>query len=337
MKGMVISVALAFGALSLGSCKMLSQLKKSGEAATKAAEGAKGTQGATAPSSADEKDAQLSEKLEGYIYCMNYETSSVYRMKGGYLRDVDATKGPTGKERNIYVTDISPEACIKRIDEAKSKPPAMPELETAAAKYETTLGALAKLTRTAHDYYDQKNFKDDKFAQGIAMHRPLMSALDDFEKADKSFEDLVTKLNDGLQQRRLARLKDDPKAQLEYQIAKSGDEAKQLAHFAEIESLAKLDAAGYQAALNQYDQTYQALNTYIEAHPAEADKVLMLSIFRSASSDYLKAAKELMRRKRDNKDFAKEFGSPEHIEGHPAQVLAKYNDLVNRSNSLQFR
>jgi len=335
MKGMVISVALALGALSLGSCKMLSQLKKSGEAATKAAEG---KPGAAAPaSSADEKDAQLSEKLEGYIYCMNYETRSVYRMKDGYLRDVDATKGPTGKERNVYVTALTPEPCLKRIDESKAKPPAMADLETAAQKYETTLGALAKLTRTAHDYYDQKNFKDDKFAQGIAMHRPLMSALDDFEKADKAFEDMVTTLNDGLQQRRLARLKDDPKAQLEYQIAKSVDEAKKLVHFAEIESLAKLDAAAFQTALGQYEQTYQTLNAYIDAHPAEADKVLMLSIFRSASSDYLKAAKELIRRKRDNKDFSREFGSPEHIDGHPAQVLSKYNDLVNRSNGLQFR
>jgi len=334
MKGIVISVALAFGALSLGSCKMLTQLKKSGEAATKAADG---TQGAAAASSADEKDAELSEKLEGYIYCMNYETRSVYRMKDGYLRDVDATKGPTGKERSIYVQALTPEACLKRIDEAKAKKPAMADLETAAQKYETTLGALAKLSKTAHDYYDQKNFKDDKFAQGMALHRPLMSALDDFEKADKAFEDMVTTLNDGLQQRRLARLKDDPKAQLEYQIAKSVDEAKKLVHFAEIDSLAKLDAAGFQTALTQYEQTYQAMDGYIDAHPAEAEKVLMLSIFRSASSDYLKAAKELMRRKRDNKDFSKEFGSPEHIEGHPAQVLSKYNDLLNSSNGLQFR
>jgi hypothetical protein len=169
------------------------------------------------------------------------------------------------------------------------------------------------------------------------MHRPLMSALDLFEKVDKVFEEKVTTLNDGLQARRLARLKDDPKAQLEYQIARSVDDAKRLVHFAEIESLAKLDAGAYQKALTEYEQTYQAMDTYIEGHQAEADKVTMLSIFRSSSSDYLKAAKELMRRKRDNKDFEKESGSPEHIDGHPAQVLAKYNELVNRSNGLTFR
>jgi len=333
MKGLLIGVGLALGAVSLGSCKMLSQLKKTGEAAASAAaEGA-----AAAPSSEDEKDAALSEKLEGYIYCMNVETRSAYRLKDSYLRDIDPAKGPTGKERNVYVSALSPEACIKRIDEAKKKAPALPELEAAATAYQTALGELSKLSKTAHDYYDHKDFKDDKFARGIAMHRPLMSALDLFEKVDKAFEQQVTTLNDGLQSRRLARLKNDPKAQLEYQIAQSVDDAKRLVHFAEIESLDKLDAAAYQKALTEYEQTYQSMNTYIEGHPAEADKVLSLSFFRNSSSDYLKAAKELMRRKRDNKDFAKESGSPEHMDGHPAQVLAKYNDLINHSNGLRFR
>jgi len=334
MKGLLIAVGIALGALSLGSCKMLSELKKSGEAATKAGET---PSAAAVPSAEDEKDAQLSEKLEGYIYCMNTETRSVYRLKDSYLRDIDAEKGPTGKERNVYVGALSPEACLKRIEEARKKPPAIPDLEAAATSYQTALGELGKLSKTAHDYYDHKDFKDDKFAKGIAMHRPLMSALDVFEKVDKSFEAKVTTLNDGLQSRRLARLKDDPKAQLEYQIARSVDDAKRLVHFAEIESLAKLDAAAYQKALTDYEQTYQAMDTYIEGHQAEAEKVLSLSFFRHSSSAYLKAAKELMRRKRDNKDFAKESGSPEHMDGHPAQVLAKYNDLVNHSNGLRFR
>jgi len=334
MKGYFISVGLAVGALSLGSCKMLTELKKSGEAATKAAAG---QTTAAAASAEDDKDATLSDKLEGYIYCMNYETRSVYRMKDSYLRDIDPAKGPTGKERNVYVSALSSDGCLKRIDEAKKKPPAMADLEANATAYQTALAELQKLSKTAHDYYDHKDFKDDKFAQGIAMHRPLMNAFDAFEKADKAFEQQVTTLNDGLQGRRLARLKDDPKAQLEYQIAKSVDDAKKLVHFAEIDSLAKLDAAAFQTALTAYEQTYQAMNTYIDGHQAEADKVMSLSFFRNSSSDYLKAAKELMRRKRDNKDFAKEFGSPEHIDGHPAQVLAKYNDLVNHSNGLRFR
>jgi hypothetical protein len=144
-------------------------------------------------------------------------------------------------------------------------------------------------------------------------------------------------LNDGVQQRRLVRLQKDPKAQLEYRIAKSIDGAKKLVHFAEIDALAKLDANAYNAALAAYEATYNDMTSYLQEHKAEADKVTSLSFFTNASSYYLKAAKELMRRKRDNKDFSKEFGSPENIDGHPAQVLAKYNDMINHSNGLRFR
>ena len=335
IKRLGLIVAVLVCALALGACKMVEQLKKTGEAAKAAASAA--TEQAAGPSSEEEKDGQLSDKLEGYIYCMNYETRSVYRLKDMYLRDIDEAKGPTGKERNVYVNNLSADACLKRIDEAKAKQPSMPELETAAADYQTTLAALDKLSQTAHDYYDHKDFKDDKFAKGIAMHKPLMDALGAFEKADKTFEDKVTTLNDGIQQRRLVRLQKDPKAQLEYRIAKSIDDAKKLVHLAEVESLAKLDDKAYNAALAAYEATYNDMTTYIQDHKAEADKVMSLSFFTNASSYYLKAAKELMRRKRDNKDFSKEFGSPENVDGHPAQVLAKYNDMINHSNGLRFR
>jgi len=335
MKRLGFGTAVLVCAATLGGCKMVEQLKKTGEAA-KAAASAAGQEGA-APSSEEEKDGQLSDKLEGYIYCMNYETRAVYRLKDSYLRDIDAAKGPTGKERNVYVNNLSADACLKRIDEAKAKPPALPELEAAASAYQTTLAALDKLSQSAHDYYDHKDFKDDKFAKGIALHKPLMDALDAFEKADKTFEDKVTSLNDGIQQRRLVRLEKDPKAQLEYRIAKNVEQAKKLVHLAEVDSLAKLDANAYNTALAAYETTYNDMTAYVQEHKAEADKVMSLSFFTNASSYYLKAAKELMRRKRDGKDFAKEFGSPENVDGHPAQVLAKYNDMINHSNGLRFR
>jgi hypothetical protein len=332
-KSLGVMVLLVCGGSTLGACKMLEQLKKSGEAATKAAASATGA----TPSAAEDKDAQLSDKLEGYIHCMNYETRAVYRNRAAYLRTVDPVKGPTGKESYINALSLSPESCLKRIDESKAKAPSLPELEAAAADYKTTLDALNKIAKTAHDYYDQKDYKDDKYAKAKEMHKPLMAAYDAFEKADKVFDEKVTSLNEGISQRRLVRLKDDPKAQLEYSIAKNVDDAKKLVHFTEVDSWEKLDEAGFAAALAVYEQSYTALNAYISGHPPEAEKVMMLSSFTSATSYYLKAAKELMRRKRDKKDFKGESGSPENIDGHPAQVLAKYNDMINASNNLRFR
>jgi hypothetical protein len=332
----LLTIALAtFCASTLGACKLLEQLKKSGEAATQAASA--GVQGAKAPAGDEEKDSQLADKLEGYIYCMNYETRSAFRAKQGYEREVDPVKGPTGKENSLYVQALNPEECFRRIGQAKTKQPSLPDVEAAAAAYQSSLGSLQQLTKQAHDYYDQKDFKDDKFAKGIAMHKPLMAAFDAFEKADKPFEDKVSTLNDALSERRLARLKNDPTQALPYDIAKSIDDAKKLVHFAEVDGLEQVNLAGLNAAITTYEQSLGALSSYADAHHAEAEKVSMLSSFQSASGDFLKASKELMRRKRDNKGFKGEILPPEMIEGHPANVLAKFNDMINRSNDLSYR
>jgi hypothetical protein len=334
MKRLGITLALTLCVSTLGGCKILEQLKKSGEAATRGL-GSAEPKGVT-PSSQDEKDGQLSDKLDGYIYCMNYDTRSVFRIKADYLDDVDIEKGPTGKETRISVQEISADTCLKGIDESKAKPPALPDLDAAAEAYKVALAELQKLTKTAHAYYDQKDFKDDQYAKGKAMHKPLVAAFEAFEKADTSFEDKVRVINDGISQRRLARLKNDQTRQLEYNVAKSVDDAKKLVKFAEVESLDKVDATGLAGALAAYEQTNSAMGTYIDGHQAEAGKVSLLSSFRSSCDDFLKAAKEFMRRKRDNKGFKGEHGSPEHIDGHPAQVLAKFNSMINDSNRLRF-
>jgi hypothetical protein len=255
MKRLMLALVCASFASTLGACKLLEQLKKSGEAATQLDGSA--AQSSAAPSSQEDKDAEL--------------------------------------------------------------------------------GELEKLTKTAHAYYDQKDYKDDKFAQGMAMHRPLMAAFAAFEKADKPFEDQVGALNDAINQRRLVRLRNDPSRRLEYDIAKSVDDAKKLVHFAEVNSLDKLDATGLGGALTDYERSYGELTSYSDGHAAEADKVMLFSSFKSAAADFLKSAKELMRRKRDNKGFKGEILPPELIDGHPAQVISKYDDLINASNNLRYR
>jgi hypothetical protein len=147
----------------------------------------------------------------------------------------------------------------------------------------------------------------------------------------------VTQLNEQVAQRRLGRLEKDPKVRLEYLVARSVDDAKKVVDLADITSLAALDGTAYGAAVTEYERSVQALDTYTSAHKEEANKVSRLNSFQNDSASYLKAAKELMRRKRDDKDFAKERGTPEHMDGHPAQVVKEFNDLIEVSNHLQFR
>jgi hypothetical protein len=339
MNRVAFLVALIAVVSSFTGCKVVQQLKKAGESAQQAASGAAATAaaGLKGASPEEQKDAELSEKLQGYIECLNSASRDALRSRTNYLRSVDADMGPTEKTRSVYVSEVTPDRCVKALEKVQNKTPALPEIQAAADEYKKALEALAPITKTLHQYYDRKDYKDDKFAKGQELHPKVMTAFAAFEKANDALDEKVTALNDEVGKRHLARLKDRPDRKLEYLIERSVDDAKKLVKLVDIDTIAKLDAAAYQAALDTYQASYTEFDTYATAHPEEVSKVLSLSFFKSSAEDYLKAGKELMRRKRDNKDFTKELGSPEHVEGHPARVIRTFNTLVDRSNSLTFR
>jgi hypothetical protein len=337
MKRALIIVAFVTSGTTLGGCKVIQQLKKAGESAQQAASAAVTAAGAAGATPEEQKDAELAEKLQGYIECLNGASRDASRSKNNYLRQVDPEKGPTPKLSSVYVSEITTEYCVKALDKVQPLKPELPEIQTAATEYKAALEALAPIAKTLHQYYDRKDFKDDKFAKGQELHPKFMAALTTFEKANKTLDERVTTLNEQVGQRHLARLKNRADRKLEYLVEKSVDDAKKLVKLVDVESLDKLDANTYSAALTAYETSYTEFDTFATANKAETDKVSMLSIFKSAAEDYLKASKELMRRKRDNKDFAKESGHPEHMDGHPAKVVKEFNQLVDRSNSLTFR
>lgn len=323
------------GATVLGGCKVVERLKKAGEvaqqAASAAAEGGLSTE--------ETKDNELGEKLGHYIECLNGFSRDAFRARNQYFREIDKDKGPTGKESSIYVPALTytPERCSKAIDEAKAAKPPLPDVEAAAVEYKKALDTLTPLVKTMHDYYDRKDFKDDDFAKGKTQHAALVAAFDAFEKANKPLDEKVTVLNEQVGQRQLERLKNRPERRMQYLIEKAVDDAKKVVKLVDIDSIAELDATAYNAALETYEKSYTEMETYATTNKAEADKVTMFSIYKSSSEGFLKSAKELMRRKRDNKDFTKERGMPEHTEGHPAKLIKNFNEVIDRSNGLTYR
>jgi hypothetical protein len=334
MKTWVALGNVCLGVVLLGGCDAIEKLKKVGEVATQAAK-----DGAESISSEEQKDDQLGEKLGMYIECLNGFSRDAFRSRNYYFKDVDRDKGPTGKETSIYLPALTytPERCAQALDKAKGAKPSLPEIEAAAAEYRKSVDGLPPLVKTLHDYYDHKDFKDDKFAKGKQQHPQLVAAFDAFEKANKPLDEKVTVLNDQVAQRNLERLKARPERKMQYLIEKAVDDAKKLVKLVDIESIEALDAAAYNAALEAYEKSYTELDNFTTANKAEADKVIMLGIYKSSAESLLKSGKELMRRKRDNQDFGKERGAPEHVEGHPAKVIKNFNEVIDRSNSLTYR
>lgn len=328
-----VGCALSLGTLS--GCKQLAEARKAAEAAK-----AEVTEQAGV-SSEEAKDAQLSDKLGEYITCMNGTSKRVVQSRNRYLSWVEDEKvGPTGKERNIYgLYDLNADTCFPALDRAKTKPPALPEIEGAAASYRKALEELVPLVKRANDYYDQKNYKDDKMAQGKAMHQDLINGFAKFESVSQAFEERVITLNDGINARQFARLEKDPSRRLQYLSQKTQNEGKALVKQSTVAELKELDLQKYDVAVQAYERALAELEQYMAAHKAEADKTSGMSSYLSDSKAFLKSAKELLRRKRDNKDFNKEFfskSSPSMVDGHPTQVVEAYNRAIEASNRLRY-
>jgi hypothetical protein len=324
---------------SLSGCKQIAEARKAAEALKAAASAVAQAKG-PGISSEEDKDSELGSKLGEYISCMNGTSKRVVDSRNRYLSWVDEKTGPTGKERNIYgLYDINAQTCLPSLDRAKGAQPPLPEVESAAAEYRKALEELDPLVKTADKYYDQKDYKDDKMAKGKELHPQLMNAFAKFEQVSKGFEDKVTTLNDQVNARQFARLEKDPSRRLQYLSQKSLNEAKSLIKLTDIAELKELDLQKFDVALQTYDKALTELEQYASSHKPEVDKTMMFSSYLSSSQNFLKSAKELLRRKRDNKDFNKEFfskSSPTMVDGHPAQVVEKYNSMIGDSNNLRY-
>ena len=287
-----------------------------------------------------DKDGQLADKLSEYISCLNGATRNVFDSKSRYLEWIkDEKVGPTGKERHVYALHeiYQADSCIKDLDEAKAKQPPLADIDAAAQTYR---GALEKVTadvKAAHGYYTQEDYKDDKFAKAKQMHPTLMASFDAFKAANDTFETKVVALNEEVGKRQLEKISKDPERALEFKQRSVVNSAKSLVKAAEVKTLKELDGASYDAALEAYGKTVTELDDYVTKNPAEASDVSLFSSFVSDSKELLKAAKELSRRKRDNKDFTKEYAAYAYqIDGHPAQIIQKFNELVSESNRLSY-
>jgi hypothetical protein len=337
-----LTAAFVLALAALPSCKKLEKLEQAASSAAAAVQvPGKETPGAGAQDDgAGDADAKLGEKLSKYIDCFNSFSDSVHSSYNRYFDWIDEKKGITGKERNVYgLYKIDPQYCLKNLDDAKKLEPSLPDVETAAEAYRAAANDLNPLVAAAYKYYDQEDYKDDKFAKGKEMHGPLVDAFKKFFAADDALSAKVVPLNESLSERRLAALAKDPNNKLQYLIEKSVADAKKLMAVSTPKTLNDLDEAKFNAALETYDTSVTNLDTFATANKAETDKVMMFSSFLSDEQNLVKAAKALGRRKREKKDFNKEFfssSSPQMVDGHPAQIIEKFNTVIRDKNNLSW-
>lgn len=348
-----LAVTLTFGAATgtLGCKKLLQGLKKGG------ADAGKATTTTAASTPQDDADEQMQDKLDAYIICLNTLSSPVHRTRSRYFSWVNPKTGPTGNERNVFgLFDLpkdSAQKCTAGLAKAKLMAPNDTKLEAAGDEFAKTVMELDTLIDEVFTYYENKNFKDDKFAKGKAMHPRLMTAFAAFSKADTGLHSTLDGITKPLAQRALARIEREEGRKFRYHRKHVLLAARELVEAGDpVGEDDDVDFALYTASFNELDTALTELQLFGAIHKSELDAKtnpawpLAKSNFdqfdRSAEA-YRKKAREYLRCLRDAPAKAKSASGkvdPEKMgscpDGRPRDVVTKYNEFIRTSNDHQF-
>lgn len=276
----------------------------------------------------------LTEKTNLYIKeCINKYSNSVndsYQRYASWIKDID--RGPTGKEGIVYgLYDIHSDGkdCAEAIKKAKGMNPELPEPEAAADRYADALQEAIKQIKAIYPYYDHEDYKDDGFQKGKEAHAALLTAFRNFAAANKTFDAQVDKLEDEVAQKNLDELKDDPSKKYDYSVVETGIKAKRIMKLVSRSEFFQINVDELQPMIEDFEKSVNDLKTAAGKRP-------LASMYTSSCDDFLKAAKELMRRVRDKKQFTGierswvGTSSGWMVEGSPDKLLRQYNEMVSR-------
>ncbi len=288
---------------------------------------------------ADQADAAVGQKLQAAIACINRLSDRAFESRARYVDWAGDKAQMKKKPRNVLglYTIYETDDCAKGVAEAKAAAPAQAELEAASEAYVKTVQALEPLLKEADDYYEQENYRDDKFAKGKEMHPKLLAAWDEFGKADGALRGLVAKIGDERQLAELAQVEKSEGKKARYHIMNTFLAAKTLVRLETDVDMKKMDLPKVQAQLASYEQAVKDLEAFNEGEGAGK----IDSFYISSAKDVLVTAKGLMRRVRDKEGFSEgdmmmlsQPGAGWMVDGSQPRLIRDYNQLVDNYNRM---
>jgi hypothetical protein len=307
-----------------------------GAAATAGAGEASATADTDGSTKTDAGEAQ-GAKLQLYIECYNASSASLGRSLDRYASWVqDIAVGPTGTERNVYglyeVNDGDIQKCHSNIARAEKMQPSMPELDQAATAYDAVIEPLSKTIAEAYPYYQRQNYKDDNFAKGKQLNKPLAEQGKAFETAEKKFSAALDQADDQLTDARLKQMEKSSGRNLDYLQTATMADAKGL-----LRLLGKddFDVADATAKVGTFEKLIDEMQANKEEKPA------MWSMFTGKVDNFRNAAKARLRRVRDKTPYTTgeqaliKNNAGQMVDGTSDKLSDTYNSMVETANSLQ--
>lgn len=353
------AIVVAMGGAS-GCKKLLGKLTKDAGGDTSVSGDGTGEDGEPTASGSelddDDDDSKMLKKIDSYIDCLNSLSSQAHSARSRYLQWVKADVGPTGKERVVYgiyeIPKNEAEECRAAVTKANQLPPNDEKLEKAAENFATAIVELDEIVDEAHEYYDHKNYRDDKWAKGKEMHPKLMTAFKKFGSANAELHQTLDAITKPLAKRTLARIERIEGKKFRYHRKAVLNSARDLVEAGDpVGDDDDVDAELVQSAFGEFDKALEGLKTYGDANANDLEgrnnpswplAKSNYTSFVSAAASYSKKAKEYVRCLRDAKPPARGANGkvdPDRIscpDGRPRDVIKEYNNFITSSNRAQF-
>jgi hypothetical protein len=288
---------------------------------------------------AQDADAATGQKMDAAIACLNRLSERAFDSRSRYIDWAGDRPEMKKKPRNVLglYTIYETEDCAKGVSEAAAATPKNAPLEEASAGYVKSVQALEPLLKEADDYYEQENYKDDKFAKGKDMHGKLLAAWDDFRAADAKLREVVQGIGDERQTAELARVEKEEGRSARFHMMNTFLSAKALVRAETAVDMDKMDLAKVTVLLSSYETAFKDL----EAFAAGQQGGKIDSFYINSAKDVLVSAKGLMRRVRDKTGFDEgekmmmsQPGAGWMIEGSQPRLIRDFNQLVDNYNRM---
>lgn len=331
---------LLIGFVSLGCSSISRYVKDIAEKQKQERDGGTADGGDITKSAGSESPSEALVKKSNLYISKCFNTYSIY-VSNSHQRYVswlkDARSGPTGNEDIVYgLYEISGNGddCAEAVNSAKAIEPSMPELEAVADRFVVALKEVVPKVADVYGYYDKEDYKDDKFAKGKAAHPALIAAFDNFETVNKEFAAEIDKLENQVAEMQLEEFKDDSSKAYQYASVDFSIKAKKILSYVRDNEYSAMKADDLQPLIEESETALAAVKAATSS-PASGS-------FAREGDNFIKAAKELMRRIRDKKPF-NDFERGQlgrsggwMVDGSPDQVINTYNQMIRMRSFGQF-
>ncbi len=274
------------------------------------------------PAPAVQQDPALAAeigKVNAYTGLMNRTLRAVESWQR-YASWVDMRRGPTGRERYISyglysLYDVTRELAAAR--QAMVSPPERPALDEAVGRYILAYEALAPLITRAERYYDRQDYRDDRMAEGRALHEQMVPAAQEFLAARAALEGQMRAMRADLDLRELADIEAREGRSARWQIRNTMIQARAVINALPPRGQRQVDMAALDEAIAGYSAAIREIDRYKERDPQG------LSMFEGRASSWLGSLREFRQK------LGRSRGDIRRVGNEATWLVNNYNMLVS--------